>query len=97
MSKPSATRPNNPATTPAEDPKELRRIGLAKRGIAAAEDELRYAVRDARAAGYSWSAIGRTLGVTKKAAQERFGEPANIRGRRPSGSRRSSPLTHQLS
>ena len=66
----------DPAATPAEDPKELRRIGLAKRDIHAAEDELRAAVRQARAAGYSWSAIGRTLGITRQAAQERFREPA---------------------
>lgn len=62
----------DPATTAAEDPRELRRIGLAKRDIAAAEDELRHAVHDARAAGHPWSAIGRTVGVSKQAAQERF-------------------------
>jgi len=67
----------DPATAPAEDPKELRRIGFAKRDIHVAEDELRMAVREARTAGYSWSAVGRTLGVTKQAAQERFGEPAH--------------------
>jgi hypothetical protein len=66
----------DPATTAAEDPRELRRVGLAKRDIAAAEEELRHAVHDARAAGHSWSAIGRTLGVTKQAAQERFRAPA---------------------
>ena len=67
----------DPATTPAEDPKELRRIGLAKRNINKAEDELRAAVRAARTAGYSWAAIGSTLGVSKQAAQERFREPAH--------------------
>ena len=68
----------DPATTPAEDPKELRRVGLAKRDVGAAQDELRAAVRDARAAGWSWSAIGRTLGVSRQAAQERFREPAHL-------------------
>ena len=63
------------ATTPAVDPKELRRIGLAKRKIRTAEDELRAAVRAARTAGYSWAAIGSTLGVSRQAAQERFREP----------------------
>lgn len=67
----------DPATAPAGDPAELRRIGLAKRDIAAAEGELRDAVRAARVAGYSWSAIGRTLGVTKQSAQERFRNPAH--------------------
>jgi hypothetical protein len=68
----------DPATTPSDDPKELRRVGLAKRDIQAAQDELRAAVRDARVAGWSWSAIGRTLGVSKQAAQGRFREPAHL-------------------
>jgi hypothetical protein len=66
----------DPATAPAADPRELRRIGPAKRDASAAEDELRDAVRAARLAGYSWSAIGRTLGVSKQAVRERFRAPA---------------------
>ncbi|MGH3545026.1 MAG: hypothetical protein ACRDPW_03770, partial [Mycobacteriales bacterium] len=67
----------DPATTPAEDPQDLRRVGLAQRDISASEAELRDAVRAARAHGRSWSAIGRTLGVTRQAAQERFREPTH--------------------
>lgn len=55
------------------DPVELRRVGLAKRGIEYAEEELRDAVKSAREAGQSWAAIGRTLGISRQAAHERFG------------------------
>jgi len=63
----------DPVTTPADDPTELRRIGLALRDIEAAEAELRDAVAAARATGRSWAQIGMVLGVTRQAAQERFG------------------------
>lgn len=40
-------------------------------------DLLQQAVNAARAGGHSWSAIGSTLGLTRQAAQQRFGrEPA---------------------
>jgi hypothetical protein len=67
----------DPVATPAQDPKTLRRIGLAQRDIAAADDELREAVRAAREAGHTWADIGMTLGVTRQAAQTRFREPAH--------------------
>jgi hypothetical protein len=67
----------DPAAAPARDTSALRRIGLAQSAIATANDELRAAVRAAREEGYPWSAIGRALGVTKQAAQERFREPAH--------------------
>lgn len=46
-------------------------------GLHAAQDELmfqtaRWALK-ARAAGSSWSEIGEALGITKQAAQQRFG------------------------
>lgn len=34
---------------------------------------VRDAVNAARAAGYSWAAIGAVLGVSRQAAQQRFG------------------------
>lgn len=64
----------DPSSTPADDPRELRRVGLAQRGLEEAETELREAVREARAAGRTWADIGRTLGVTRQAAQIRFRE-----------------------
>ena len=63
----------DPAATPADDPAELRRIGLALRGTETADAELRDAVAAARTAGRSWAQIGMVLGVTRQSAQERFG------------------------
>jgi len=68
----------NPDAAPADDPKALRRIGLAARDIRAAEDELHQAVAAARAEGHTWAEIGMTLGVTRQAAQTRFGTPAHV-------------------
>lgn len=67
----------DPTMTPAEDPQELRRVGLAQRDVHAADRELRKAVTLARQAGYTWADIGMTLGVTRQAAQARFREPAH--------------------
>jgi hypothetical protein len=64
----------DPDTTLADDPAELRRIGLAARDLDTARDELRAAVTAARAAGRSWAQIGMVLGVSRQAAQERFAE-----------------------
>ncbi|QOR72516.1 hypothetical protein IM660_00515 [Ruania alkalisoli] len=66
----------DPDVTPADDPSELRRIGLALRDIEASQNELRDAVAAARTAGRSWSQIGMVLGVSKQSAQERFGTRA---------------------
>ena len=63
----------DPAATPADDPAELRRIGLALRDMEAADAELHDAVAAARTAGRSWAQIGMVLGVTRQSAQERFG------------------------
>ncbi|SDY52820.1 hypothetical protein [Herbiconiux ginsengi] len=65
----------DPKVTPAEDPRELRRIGLALRAAQAADTELRAAVSAARAAGYTWADIGLTVGTTRQAAQARFRQP----------------------
>ena len=63
----------DPGKTPARDAVHFRRIIAAQKGVAAAEDELRQAVADARAAGESWTAIGAALGTTRQAAYQRFG------------------------
>ena len=62
----------DPATTPASDAADLRRIGAALANAIAVEIELTKAVGAARAAGRSWATIGMVLGVSKQAAQERF-------------------------
>lgn len=63
----------DPATVQARDAVHFRRIIAAKEGMAQAEHELHEAVRAAREAGDSWLSIGLALGVTKQAAQKRFG------------------------
>ncbi|MGO0577698.1 hypothetical protein [Ornithinimicrobium panacihumi] len=63
----------DPATVQARDAVHFRRIIAAKEGMAQAERELHDAVRAAREAGDSWLSIGLALGVTKQAAQKRFG------------------------
>lgn len=66
----------DPATTPAEDPADLRRIGLALRALADEQLEVEQAVAAARANGRSWGEVGLVLGVSRQAARERYGQPA---------------------
>ena len=63
----------DPATVPSRDATHFRRIIAARDGLARAERELADAVHAARDAGDSWLSIGMALGVTKQAAQQRFG------------------------
>ncbi len=63
----------DPATVTARDAVHFRRILAAQDGVMRADRELRDAVRAAREAGDSWLSIGVALGVTKQAAQKRFG------------------------
>lgn len=58
---------------PARDAAHFRRIVAARQNLAAAEQELRDAVRAAREAGDSWTIIGAALDTTRQAAQQRFG------------------------
>jgi hypothetical protein len=52
----------------------LRRIADAFRAQVSAEGKVVEAVKAAREAGFSWSAIGMMLGVSKQTAQHRFGK-----------------------
>lgn len=63
----------DPGSVTPRDAVHFRRIIAAKEGVAQADRELRDAVRAAREAGDSWFTIGMALGVTKQAAQQRFG------------------------
>ena len=65
---------------PVDDPADLRRIGLAAQDVERAKTELAESVAAARANGRSWGFIGLVLGISKQAAQQRFGES------RPEGS-----------
>ncbi len=66
----------DPAATPAEDPRDLRRIGLALRSLADDQREVDEAVAAAREKGRSWGEIGLVLGISRQAARERYGHPA---------------------
>ena len=63
----------DPQTHPARDAIHFRRILAARRHLAAAEQELRDAVKGARDAGSSWTVIGAALDTTRQAAFQRFG------------------------
>jgi len=58
------------------DPDAYLRLVAASR-VAAEETSrlLRESIHGARAAGHSWDVIGRLLGVSRQAAQQRFGSP----------------------
>lgn len=64
---------HDPATREWRDGRELHAVEDAARALEAADAHLREAVRAAREAEYSWAAIGAVLGVSKQAAQQRFG------------------------
>ncbi len=64
----------NPDQVPAEDPTDLRRIGLALRGLAREQREVDESVASARANGRSWAQIALVLGTSRQAARERYGE-----------------------
>jgi len=60
-------------THPATDAQHFRRIVKARQRVEVSERALRDAVQSARDAGDSWTIIGAALGVTRQAAQQRFG------------------------
>lgn len=63
-------------------------VVVTARADAATGEMLRSAVSSARTAGHSWDAIGKVLGMTRQAAQQRFGDRAPVQ---------SGPTTRVLS
>lgn len=63
----------SPVTHPARDGSGFRAIRAAAKDLERAQSELRDAVDQARANGDSWTIIGTALGISKQAAQQRFG------------------------
>ena len=57
-----------------ENTLDLASIGQISMEIEESETALRAAVAEARSNGRSWGQIGLSLGVSKQAARERFGE-----------------------
>jgi hypothetical protein len=68
----------SPSSHPARDATELRRIIAARQALEDANHALRRAVADARAAGESWTVIGAALDISRQAAQQRFGDRAEV-------------------
>lgn len=50
----------------------LERIARAQWAMRVLDDDMRAAVREARAAGDSWATVGNALGMSRQAAHERF-------------------------
>jgi hypothetical protein len=57
--------------------KSLTLVIRANQQLRMAEGTLRHQVNTARRDGHSWAAIGYALGVSKQAAQQRFGGSSN--------------------
>ncbi len=53
--------------------KTISLVVQADRDLEVAELRLRYQVAEARRAGHSWAIIGASLGISRQAAQQRFG------------------------
>jgi tellurite resistance protein len=71
----------NPSDVTLDDAPALRRIRELATELEGAEARLRAAVAEARANGETWSLIGMVLGVSRQAAQQRFGDADKRSGR----------------
>lgn len=58
----------------------LRLVEASRAGAEETSRLLRESIAGARRAGHSWDAIGRLLGVSRQAAQQRFGTPVGAAG-----------------
>lgn len=71
-------------TSPTRIETAWRRIAAARAASESADAELRAAVEQGRAVGYSWAVIGSALSTSRQAAFQRFGDAADERdGRDP--------------
>jgi hypothetical protein len=59
------------------DPEPMHAMRRAATHRSTAEAEVAEAVEAARAARYSWAAIGAVLGTSGEAARQRYGQPAH--------------------
>jgi hypothetical protein len=62
-----------------DDDPDAHLLMVEAAGVAAEETSrlLRQSITGARTAGHSWEALGRLLGISRQAAQQRFGTPAS--------------------
>ena len=68
-------------------------VGAARDQAAVAQRTLNASVTRARHAGHSWTAISTRLGITRQAAQQRFGTPTDTRGREEATRSRDKEVT----
>ena len=66
-------------TGPRDHLDHLALVDRASRAHGATRDLLHQSVATARASGHSWAAVGEVLGLTRQAAQQRFGPTADGR------------------
>ena len=71
----------------------LDRVGAAQHQAAAAQHTLTASVTRARHAGHSWTAISTRLGITRQAAQQRFGTPTDTPSRKQTTRTRDKEVT----
>uniref|UniRef100_A0AAU2K3B8 Uncharacterized protein n=1 Tax=Streptomyces sp. NBC_00049 TaxID=2903617 RepID=A0AAU2K3B8_9ACTN len=76
----------------------LRLIDASRIGAEESSRLLREAVQGARAAGHSWDTVGRVLGVSRQAAQQRFADKAgDVVHADPPGDGPDTPQRRRLS
>lgn len=72
----------------------LRLVAASRVGAEETSRLLRESIAGARRSGHSWDAIGRVLGVSRQAAQQRFGAPPGAEAPADTADRRVlTPLT----
>lgn len=60
--------------TNTENTKEIPELGRTFAALQASQNEVTRAVLTARAEGSSWASIGKVLGISKQAAQQKYGQ-----------------------
>ncbi|MGH3931125.1 MAG: sigma-70 family RNA polymerase sigma factor [Pseudonocardiaceae bacterium] len=61
-----------------DDPADLRAIAYALAAVASAEQAVSQSVAAARKNGRTWGDIAMILGISRQAAQKRYGDPATV-------------------
>lgn len=69
--------PDDPNVT-VDDPADLRAIAYALAAVASAEQAVNQTIAAARKSGRTWGDIAMILGISRQAAQKRYGHPATM-------------------
>lgn len=68
--------PDDDPNITVDDPADLRTIAYALAAVASAEQVVSQAVAAARKNGRTWGDVAMILGISRQAAQKRYGHPA---------------------